>query len=97
MPQTVKLFEQKVADRLDYDFDFFTVLRPGNNGEDEIKSVQVTVAPAASLTTADMVFTETVVKVFCSGGTANTTYTVSVSIESNEGRRKTLEMKLKVS
>ena len=92
----VKTFEQRVADVLDYDFDFYAVLRPGVNvGTDVIESALFSSSPAG-LTVENMTMTDTVVKVFCRGGTLGVTYTVWVSIESVEGRKKTLEMKLKI-
>ena len=38
MAQPPKVFEQKAVDVLDYDFDFYAVLRPGGIGTDKIAS-----------------------------------------------------------
>ena len=66
MAQPPKVFEQKVTDVLDYDFDFYAVLRPGGIGTDKIASANITISPATTppLRTLSVTFTDTVVKVF---------------------------------
>ena len=90
-------YTQQPADRLDYDI-WYANDPDGSpdwlvNG-DYIESLDVTVAPVG-LTVESLYFPDRV-KLWVSTGTAGTTYTVSVTIHTVEGRIKQDELRFRI-
>jgi len=83
-------FIKQPSDFLDYDFDFSDWMVAA----DTIESADITVATGITLESYS--FTDTVVKVWLSGGTDGETYKVTCLITTDDGRKKEKEFKIKI-
>lgn len=80
-------------EKLDYDIEYADWLTPG----DGVTASNVTVTvDAPSLTVAFFTTSGTVLKIWLTGGTHGVTYRVSVTVETDDGRIKQDEFKVKV-
>lgn len=80
------------AETLDYDLDYTEWLTPG----DTVVSAEVVVAPASDLAVDAVFLNTTIVKLWLSGGVSGTTYKLTITTTTDEGRIKQDEFKLKV-
>lgn len=83
-------YRQQPADTLDYDVDFSDWLPAG----DTIVSATAVAVPATISVTN--VISSPVVKVWCPNGVNGTTYKITVTATTNDGRVKQVEFRLKV-
>jgi hypothetical protein len=81
---------QQPVEELDYDFDYSTWF--GETG-DSIDSVAATATPTG-LTLVPLKSSDTVAKVWVSGGVANTTYYLEVTVTTVGGRIKQDELEI---
>ncbi len=84
-------FSKQPVEAFDYDIDYSEWLTANDN----VVSSQVTVAPTG-LTIDFVLIADPRVKIFCSGGTDGTTYKITVTTTTDEGRVKQDEFKLKI-
>jgi hypothetical protein len=91
----MNLFQKQPADQLDYDLDFSEWL----TGSDTITgAVAVSDAPDEDdeLVVESVSITDQQVKVWLSGGITGSTYKVTATITTSEGRVKELDFKIRV-
>ncbi len=81
---------QQPNDVMDYDVDFSDWLPPG----DVVMTAAVTSSPAGL--TVGYAISNPRVKVWVRGGTTGTTYKVTILANTNDGRSKEVELKIKV-
>jgi len=81
---------QQPNEKMDYDIDFSEWMPAG----DVITLAAVSVLPAGL--TASYAIQSPAVKVWLDGGTAGVTYKVTVLATTNDGRKKEVELKVKV-
>jgi hypothetical protein len=75
---------QQPTDNLDYDIDCASLF---NNQSDSVASVTANVSPAG-LSVAALVSDTNTVKLWVTGGVANTTYSVEFQVTTTQGRIK---------
>ena len=85
------IFTKRINERLDYVFDFTNFL-----GDDAITNASVSVMPSG-LYLDTMLFNDTAVRQFVTGGTDGTDYTLTGTITTAEGRIKELDIIVRVS
>lgn len=85
-------YTQQPTDRLDYDIDY-TEFLPGT---DEIDAAKVVLAVDRPGLTVFATVTGPILKVWVEGGTNKTTYKITVSIETHDGRKKQDEFIVKI-
>ena len=84
-------FTKQPVDVLDYDIDYSQWLTTGDN----VESINVAVEPSG-LTVDNTFVNDPRVKIYLSGGTDGTTYKITVTTTTADGRVKQDEFKLKV-
>lgn len=84
--------EKQPADVLDYDIDYRDWLTEGDN----VQSTTVTVSPSGELSVDSIFNNDPVVKIWVSGGNDKTTYKLTVTTSTADGRVKQDEFKIKV-
>lgn len=84
-------FTKQPIDVLDYDIDYSQWLTTGDN----VESIDVTVEPSG-LTVDNTFVNDPRVKIYLSGGTNGSTYKITVTMTTADGRVKQDEFKLKV-
>lgn len=80
------------ADTLDYDLDYAEWLTSG----DTVASADVVAEPASDLVVEAVFLSTPIVKLWLSGGVSGTSYKLTITITTNDGRIKQDEFKLKV-
>jgi hypothetical protein len=80
------------ADTLDYDLDYLEWLTPG----DSVINAEVVVEPATDLAVDAVFISSPIVKLWLSGGLSGTSYKLTITITTDNGRIKQDEFKLKV-
>lgn len=83
---------QQPSDRIDYDFDAADLF---NGANDFLVSAVATVAPV-DLTVTAVVSNSTTAKLWVSGGVADTTYIVELTVTSDAGRIKQDELEVRI-
>ena len=82
---------QKPADRLDYDISFAAWL----DRNDSITAASISISQPG-LTGSATAISPKIIKVWISDGTAGTTYTVTVTATTAQGRRKSESFKVRI-
>lgn len=85
-------FTKQPSEVLDYDVDFTDWLPT----DDIVETAAVTADAGLTVDSHEVISAGTAVKVWLSGGTAGTTYKVQVTANSNAGRVKEAEFKIRV-
>lgn len=88
----LETYEQQPADRLDYDIHYDDWLSPG----DAVDAKTVVVTVDKPDLTVFITITGNTVKVWVEGGTNKTTYKITVTVETDDGRKKQDEFIVKV-
>lgn len=88
----MNLFQKQPADQLDYDLDFSDWLTP----TDTITGVVAVSNVPTELEVLSASVTGPLVKIWLRGGVNGTTYKVTSTISTQEGRIKELEFKIRV-
>lgn len=88
----MNLFYKQPADQLDYDLDFSDWL---TDGDTITGAVAVSDVPA-ELVILSVSITDQIVKVWASGGVTGSTYQVTATVTTAEGRIKELDFKIRV-
>ncbi len=88
----MNLFQKQPADQLDYDLDFSSWL----SGTDEITGVEAESDVPDELVILSASLSDQTAKVWVSGGEDGSTYKVTATISTTEGRVKELEFKIRV-
>jgi hypothetical protein len=88
----MNLFQKQPADQLDYDLDFSEWL----TGTDTITGAVATSSVPAELVVLSVAVSDQAAKVWVSGGIDGTTYKVTATITTSEGRIKENEFKIRV-
>lgn len=84
-------FTKQPVDVVDYDVDYSEWLTTGDN----VQSTEVTVTPTG-LTIESVFVNDPRIKVWCSGGTDGTTYKLTLTTTTADGRVKQDEFRVKV-
>jgi hypothetical protein len=84
-------FQKQPVDRLDYDVTYANWLTEGDN----VGSVTTNVTPEG-LTVETVYVHDPIVKIWLSGGESGTTYKVTLTISTDDGRIRQDEFKVKV-
>ena len=84
-------FNKQPVEIIDYDIDYSEWLTPGDN----VQAASVEVVPVG-LTVESTFINDPRVKIWVSGGTTGTTYKLTVTMTSDDGRIKQDEFRLKV-
>lgn len=88
----MNLFQKQPADQLDYDMDFSDWLTES----DTITSAEAVSSIPEELEVLSVLVDSPIVKVWIAGGLDGTTYKVTSTIATSEGRIKELEFKIRV-
>lgn len=83
-------FTKQPSDAMDYDIDYTDWLTSGDN----VQSAVVT--PDTGITLDSMVINDPRIKIWLSGGTAGTTYKITCTMTSADGRVRQDEFKIRV-
>lgn len=89
----VAVVRKNPADQLDYDFDFSKWI----TDDDILISGDAVVDPAGELTVVSVQLSDTVVKVWLSGGADGKTYTLTVYATTAHGRQKEYPIYVRVT
>ena len=88
----MNLFQKQPGDQLDYDLDFSEWL----TGSDTITGAVAVSSEPDELTVLSVAIAGTAVKVWIAGGLNGSTYKVTTTVSTAEGRIKELEFKIRV-
>ena len=88
----MNLFQKQPADQLDYDLDFSDWL----TGTDVITGITAISSVPAELIVQSASVSGQTAKIWLTGGISGTTYKITATIATSEGRIKELEFKLRV-
>lgn len=80
------------ADVMDYDLDYSEWLTPGDN----VDSTVIDIAPSGALEAVSVFVQDPRIKLWLSGGTTGTTYKVTATTTTADGRIKQDEFRIKV-
>ena len=88
----MNLFQKQPADKLDYDLDFSDWMAT----DDTLTGAVATSSVPDELIIESVTISGQTVKVWISGGTSGTTYKVTATVTSSQGRIKELDFKIRV-
>lgn len=88
----MNLFQKQPADQLDYDLDFSEWLADG----DTITGVTAVSDVPAELVILSALVADQTVKIWVSGGLDGSTYKVTATVSTSQGRIKELDFKIRV-
>jgi hypothetical protein len=88
----MNLFYKQPADQLDYDLDFSDWITEG----DTITGAVAVSSVPAELVIQSVSVSEQIVKVWATGGETGSTYQVTVTVTTDQGRIKELDFKIRV-
>lgn len=88
----MNLFTKQPADQLDYDLDFSDWMTDG----DTITGAVAVSSVPTEMEILSVTVTDQIVKVWAAGGETGSTYQVTTTVTTNEGRIKEIDFKIRV-